>query len=211
MLIDSEIYLGNSLPEFSQEVIKNETMLFSASYDFAMAKCGEPTREFLKSLPEVWRDGIIDSRVHMLMPGWYPCIPGFHHDDVPRERSDGQPEYHKPSYRSRHAMCLYNGDICPTEFALGRAQFDDVELGQVYYREWHPIVETLVKSGKLTSVKAPSNKVIYFNDRAWHQGTMAIKNGWRLFIRISRNTTRPILNEIRRQVQVYMPAPMEGW
>jgi ribosomal protein L4 len=42
-------------------------------------------------------------------------------------------------------------------------------------------------------------------------GTRAVKNGWRLFIRASWNTDRKPTNEFRRQVQVYMENPMEGW
>lgn len=174
---------------------------------------GHPTRKFLEALPENLQNDktIIDSRVHMLMPGWFPCIPGFHHDDVPRERSDKQPEYHNPSYRSNHALILYNGDICPTEFALGESEFPDVELGKTYYKEWHPMVEEKINSGELTSFKTPSDTVVYFNDRTWHQGTRAVKGGWRLFIRASWDTNRIPTNEIRRQVQVYLEAPMEGW
>lgn len=211
MLINSQVYLSSELPDFKEDILKNETMLFSAGYDFAMANCGEPTKAFLRALPDCWKTGVIDSRVHMLMPGWYPCIPGFHHDDVPRERSDGQPEYHSPTYRSKHAMVIYNGDICPTEFAIGKADFIDVPKGQVYYKVWHPIVQAKIDNGDLESWSAPQNQIIHFDDRSWHQGTVARKGGWRLFIRISLDTNRPIYNEIRRQVQVYMPNPMEGW
>lgn len=31
-----------------------------------------------------------DIKVHMLMPGQYPCIPGWHHDMVPRDESGRQ-------------------------------------------------------------------------------------------------------------------------
>jgi hypothetical protein len=38
-------------------------------------------------------------------------------------------------------------------------------------------------------------------------------NGWRFFIRASWSTDRVknCTNEIRRQVQVYMENPVEGW
>jgi hypothetical protein len=60
-------------------------------------------------------------------------------------------------------------------------------------------------------MKTPSDTVVFFDDRTWHQGTRAVKNGWRLFIRASWNTNRKATNEFRRQVQVYMENPMEGW
>ena len=211
--INSEITVGRTIGSFDESTLKNEPMFFNCTWSFAHMHGGHPTRKFLEALPENLQNDktIIDSRVHMLMPGWFPCIPGFHHDDVPRERSDKQPEYHNPSYRSNHALILYNGDICPTEFALGESEFPDVELGKTYYKEWHPMVEEKINSGELISFKAPADTVVYFNDRTWHQGTRAVKGGWRLFIRASWDTNRIPTNEIRRQVQVYLEAPMEGW
>jgi hypothetical protein len=217
MKINSQIQLGKQIVPYEESKLRYEPMLFSCDYETAYKLGGPPTREFLYTLPQDWHNEntIIDSRVHMLMPGWYPCIPGFHHDDVPRERSDGQPEYFNPSYRSEHAMILYNGGICPTEFALGEAEFPDVPLGETYYKVWHPLVmEKLSKAGLpggLLKFSAPENQIIFFNDRTWHQGVKAVKSGWRLFIRASRNTNRKALNEERKQVQVYLENPMEGW
>jgi hypothetical protein len=213
ILIDSKIVVGDKLNGFSESIIKNETMLFNCDFESAYILSNEPTRQFLNALPEDWKNNrtIIDSRVHMLMPNWYPCIPGYHHDDVPRERSDGQPNYFDPSYRSEHAMILYNGSICPTEFAIGIAEFDDVQLGDIYYKKWHQSVMEKLNAGQLEKISAPENTVIFFNDRTWHQGVKAVSGGWRLFIRASRNTGRRPTNEVRRQVQVYLENPMEGW
>jgi hypothetical protein len=211
--IDSQIQLGKKLTTYDELVIKNEPMLFNCTFGWALEHSGAPTREFLLSLPkELQNDNtIIDSRVHMLMTNWYPCIPGFHHDDVPREREDKQPEYFKPSYRSKHAMVLFNGNICPTEFAIGKSEFPDVPLGEVYYKIWHPIVVEKMKKNELETVRVPSDTIVFFDDRSWHQGVQAVKGGWRLFIRASWDTNRKATNELRRQVQVYLEAPMEGW
>lgn len=212
---ESKIELGDLLPAFPEKEVKDEVMLFSSDLNFARKVGGPLTHSFLDTLPKDWVDApdlIIDSRVHMLMAGWFPCIPGFHHDDVPRSRSgDNQPNYYDPEYRSEHILALVNGDICPTEFALGTAEFPDVELDQTYYKVWHPIVEEKIKSGELISFSAPSNRLIFFDDRSWHQGVRACQNGWRWFVRASRNTHRKPFNEIRRQVQVYLEFPMEGW
>ena len=214
-VFNSQISLGDSLPDFTQDQIKSEVMLFSADYHFAKQVAGPLTLAFLDALPEDWKEAkdlIIDSRVHMLMKDFfYPCIPGFHHDDVPRRASDGQPDYFNPAYRSEHVMALVNGNICPTRFALGEATFPDVEPGEVYYRVWHPMVEEKIKSGELISQDAVSNRLIFFNDRTWHEGVIAREDGWRWFIRASRQTHRKTTNEIRRQVQVYLQKPMAGW
>ena len=71
--------------------IKNAVMLFSSNIDYAYNTSDVLTRKFIDALPEEWKNDptvIIDSRVHMLMKGWFSCIPGFHHDDVPRSRED---------------------------------------------------------------------------------------------------------------------------
>ena len=189
-------------------------MFFNCSWNFAYEHGGLPTKFFLLSLPHQLHDKnkmIIDSRVHMLMPNFFPCIPGYHHDDVPREREDKQPEYFNPSYRSKHAMILFNGDICPTEFALGESDFIIPPVGKTIYEELHPIVEAKLTSGELKKYLAPSETIIYFDDRSWHQGTKAVSNGWRLFIRATWDTKRTPTNEIRRQVQTYLENPMSGW
>lgn len=36
------------------------------------------------TFPEDMNDFIFDVKVHMLMPGQYPCIPNWHYDNVPR-------------------------------------------------------------------------------------------------------------------------------
>jgi hypothetical protein len=223
MLISSKIVLGNcSLKDFSEDQIKNEPMFFNSSLDFAYDNGGKIMEDFIEKFSEEiknnsqvdWPDLnkiVLDSRAHMLMPGWYPCIPGYHHDDVPRERSDGQPEYRNPSYRSKHVLALYNGDICPTSFALGDAEFSDPEVHDIIYKYWHDEVVKKLEEKKLDFFKAPSNKLVFFDDRTWHEGTKAVKNGWRYFIRASWNTARKPTNEIRKQVQVYLENPTEGW
>ena len=210
---DSQITLGDEVPDFDTNIIKNEPMLFSCSQKAARELGGPITREFLRhlSLEFLWRnDLIIDSRVHMLMENWWPCIPGFHCDDVPRTLPDNQPNHFDPSYKSNHAMFLINGDICPTEFAIGQGKLEDIKEGK-YYKEWHPQILQMLRAGTLQSLSAPSNKIIYFNWQSWHQGTKAVRAGWRFFIRASINTERKPTNEVRRQVQVYMENPVEGW
>jgi len=214
MLINSEIKLGLKLKPYPDEVLKLEPMFFNSDAEFCCHHSIGPTYDFLMGLESHGIDLnsiVIDSRLHMLMPGWYPCIPGFHHDDVPRERSDKQPEYNNPSYRSKHALILYNGDICPTEFALGECEFTNPENHSVVYKEWHKEVIQHCNNGKLIRCNADPNQIIFFDDRTWHQGTQAIKNGWRLFIRASWDTNRIPTNEIRNQVQVYMDNPHMGW
>jgi hypothetical protein len=196
-------------------------MFYKSHIDFVRENAGPITSAFLDALPVGWENSIVDSRSHMLMNGWYPAIPGFHHDDVPRPRiADGehfltapQPDYDEPAYLSEHLMGLVNGEVCPTEFAIGECEMPPIPEGGLIYREWHNEVLRLLANGTLKSVQAESGKLIQFDWQTFHQGTKAVGSGWRWFIRLTRNSdtvNRPA-NEIRKQTQVYLEFPMEGW
>lgn len=206
----------NVLNDELQKLVKDEPMFWRATPEFAWDNGGPLTRNFLAALKmggRGWgsaKDVLIDSRVHMLMPGWYPSIPGFHFDDVPRELPNKQPNHRNPSYKSQHVMMLV-GDASLTEFALGTAKFPEVGENDLYYQVWHPLVVEKIQKGILESKQATTNRLIYFDWNTWHQGVQATKRGHRLFIRATKNTTLKVQNEIRRNAQVYLENPMEGW
>jgi hypothetical protein len=218
---DSRYGVGLQLPSFEDKVVKDELMFFSASPSFAWSKGGPITRAFLDAVAYS-RDDLFygsgycfDSRVHMLMPGWWPCIPGWHHDDVPRSRRDGQPNYETPEFHSQHILALVNGHVCPTEFAVGKVTLPHVSKGGVVYGEWHPLVEQSITAGRLERHAVPSNRLIHFDCNSFHQGTQAKQKGWRWFGRLTWDAGyengRPRHDEIRRQVNVYMDMPNMGW
>lgn len=220
-IFQSEIKLLDRF-ECSSEDIKKEPMFFNSDYDFAYSNGGEITKAFLNALPEDWKkDVVFDSRVHMLMPGWYPAIPGYHHDDVPRPEipagqhfiTAGQPDYDNPRYKAEHILALVNAEVCPTKFVIGECKMPAIPEGELIYRKWHEEVKKLISSGEVEVVDAPDRQLVYFDWQCFHTGDKAVSNGWRWFGRISRNTDRvnKITNEIRSQVQVYLEFPMEGW
>jgi hypothetical protein len=198
-------------------------MFFNSDFDYAYENGGEITRSFLDALPEEWKKEplVFDSRVHMLMPGWYPAIPGWHHDDVPRAEiptgqhfiTGGQPDYDNPRYKSEHILGLVNAEICPTEFAIGNCLMPKIKEGDLIYREWHKEVELLIEDNILQKQECEDRYLYYFDWQSFHSGTKAISNGWRWFGRVSRNTDRvkKVTNEIRVNCQVYLEFPMEGW
>lgn len=226
MLFNSQIdFRGNFNADWTDEIIKNEPMFFNCDLDFAYANGGPITREFIENLPRDWLNGnpVLDSRVHMLMKNWYPCIPGWHHDDVPRSTRTGQPNYLNPEYHSDHLMGLVNGHICPTQFAIGQVEVSDPDPTKLQYNVWDTDIKAeleLMATGykrhddaAFMVYEAESGRYIQFDCNAFHTGVKAVAGGWRWFIRLSRNTSRQktITNEIRRQVQVYLDEPMAGW
>lgn len=217
------IPLGSFASLISNDEIKKEPMFFNSNLNFALQNGGNITKSFIASLPQDWLiDNVVfDSRIHMLMPGWYPAIPGWHHDDVPRPEipagqhfiTAGQPDYDNPRYKAEHIMGLVNANICPTEFALGKCEMSQIVGDDLIYRQWHKEVNEKLEESSLTKFKAPDRTLLYFDWQTFHQGNVAVSNGWRWFGRVSRNTdrTKKITNEIRSQVQVYLEFPMEGW
>lgn len=215
--------VGGFAGRIKNEAIKNEPMFFNSSLSFAYENGGPITRSFIMKLPDDWNieEVVFDSRVHMLMPGWYPAIPGFHHDDVPRPdipvgqhfATAGQPDYDNPAYHSEHILGLVNAEVCPTKFALGDCVMPKVEDGELIYRKWHPEVLRLISEGKMELCEAPDRTLLQFDCNTFHSGDKAVSNGWRWFGRVSRNTkrTKTITNEIRVNAQVYLEFPMEGW
>lgn len=220
---DSNFDVIGSLSQHSQDVIKNEPMFFNCSCEFAYENGGLITKEFISKLPDEYKSGVFDSRVHMLMPGWYPAIPGYHHDDVARAidippgkhfLTAGQPDYDNQTMFPKHILALVNGDICPTHFAIGKTTPPIIfDAEEIIYKIWHNHIINEIKVGRLKEIKIPSNKLIAFDCNSFHTASSAIDSGWRWFGRVSINTKRceKITNEIRKQVQIYLEYPMNGW
>lgn len=216
MIFQSDMqYRGSFFHEFPDAVVKNEPMFFNCDLEYAYKHGGDITRTYLDGLPEDWKldDVVLDSRVHMLMPGWFPCIPGWHHDDVPRTTATKQPNYTNPEYHSEHLMGLVNAQLAPTSLVFGQVEVTEPEYDKTVYQVWHPQVQAQVDAGKVMALSAQSGSYIQFDCNTFHTGTKAVGNGWRWFTRLSRNThrTKFITNEVRHQVQVYMEDPTQGW
>lgn len=226
--IDSRVReLGQFAMEVRNEDLKSEPMFFNCDLNFAMEEGGDVTRSFISALPPEWfmGDVVFDSRVHMLMPGWYPAIPGFHHDDVPRpERipvgqhfaTAGQPDYRDMRYKAEHILGLVHAEVAPTEFAVGEIELPLLDLSdptQLVYRTWHYKVLEALAEGRMQRYEAPDRTLVQFDWQSFHQAVRARANGWRWFGRVTRNSdrTRRITNEIRSNAQVYLEFPMEGW
>jgi hypothetical protein len=211
---------GGFFADYPEDVVKNEPMFFNCDLETAFKNGGDITKAFIDSLPLDWKicNPVLDSRVHMLMKNWYPCIPGWHHDDVPRSTSTGQPNYTDPEYFSEHLTGLVNAEICPTKFLLGDVTVSDPDIDKRIYNTWNDEIEEYLYddydcSRDLWTYYIKSGVYLQFDANTFHTGVKAKAPGWRWFVRLSRNTDRQkhMTNEIRRQVQVYLEEPMAGW
>lgn len=209
-------YLGTIATPSKDVVIKHEPMLWQADLDFARKNGGPLTKAFLSELLPKLGDAapklIIDSRVHMLMPGMWPCIPGWHHDDIPRTRADKQPNYFEQASNLRHFMTVI-GSVSPTEFAVGDFSLE-IPSAEKIYKCWSPKITRLTESSDPSSlhpVLVLPNHLIEFDANTLHRGTEATSTGFRFFIRATLNSTQTPKNEMRHNANVYMKDIEEGW
>jgi len=193
------------LPTFRQDEVRREPMVFAADFAGAIEMGGPITVAFMRFLDpkKAW---VIDSKTVMLMEGMYPCIPGWHHDDVPRNTPDGQPNYMNPDYLSSHVMAIV-GEGSQTEYVDQEVTLPPVEGGRIIYQVWDRVLDAM----RPRVYTVPYRQVLGFEWSDLHRGTKAVKNGWRFFIRASTNTRREVKNERRTQVQVYMDDASRGW
>lgn len=185
--------------------IENEPILYQASYEHAMQYGGPLTKEFLSKLPET-KNCIVDTRVHMLMQSWYPAIPGFHLDHIPRTMPFAQPNLARINNQIHYMTTVGDSSIPefvvqPIELTINYSDKDKTVYGQCNQQ-----LELL--QPKLFRVTP--NNIWKFTSQDFHRCTMAEKSGWRYFARASYNTGVVPKNKVRRQCQVYLDLK-RGW
>ena len=202
--------VGHISEAFNERDIEAEPQLYSASHNYAEANGGPITQAVLRAMPpSAWavmpgRHIVIDSRVHMLMPGMYPAIPGWHCDAWPRtEAGKGQPD---PTNRDdkayvRHWAAIV-GDASLTEFIT-----DPVDAWLDPEHVWESVSKR-VYSTHATRLQGP-NTVVEFGPDQLHRAMPADRRGWRFWLRLS-HYQRPPQNKIRKQSQVYV-TEHGGW
>lgn len=192
--------------------------MFRASLAFARDNGGNITKKFVQHVIEARgtfdNTIVVDSRVHMLMRGWYPCIPGWHHDDVPRSGANNQPEYDENvrAYRSKHIMMALDASDKPTlampQLLRGKVAVPwPLDDQAVTYAVWDAHINH-TECGALT---AGSGQIIRFDCDTFHRGMPAQQSGWRFFIRATWSTQQKAENKIRRNANVYVPWSTSGW
>jgi hypothetical protein len=155
------------------------------------------------------RNIVIDTRVNMLMKGFYPSIPDWHCDWVERGKN-GQPDLNKLDRLAQNYCCVISDkeDVSGTEFITNK-------LLVTYDKDnvWRSISEGVEfykkrNAADVTSSKLKSGDMLKFNQEALHRATPAKCNGWRFFFRLSCVKVEP-KNEIRNQTQIYVKEG--GW
>lgn len=214
--------LGKKINQPTQEEVKSTPSLWNASLDDALKYGGDLTREAIgaMNLRHDRKHIVVDTKVSMLLPGFYPAIPGWHTDGVPRgsklkPESKGTPNIHAQEMLSDTRFHLIvTGSGCLTKFCKQK----DVELDinrlpdfGLYKSITNQMKE---KESALDIVEAPSCTAVEFDWWELHTAQQAKKPEWRFLIRVTETDhTEPqsdLRQIIRTQQQVYVPEVF-GW
>jgi hypothetical protein len=205
--------------------IKNTFGLWNASLDDAVRYGGEITRQAIKcmNLRHDRKHIIVDTKVHMLLKGMSPAIPGVHCDGAPRDENNnpqgkGLPNTLKQEeLQDRHNRyhILVTGTGCLTEFVNQPLTLPiPAEPSEEVYEIISHDVRALAKHNPNLLAKIPSCTVVEFDWWDLHTGVVATKKEWRYLIRVCESDfyqpQQDLREVIRMQSQVYAPHDF-GW
>lgn len=149
--------------------------------------------------PEQW---VIDVKIHMLMPGQYPCIPNWHCDFVPRDAS-GATRFDVTDNSPLMLLWVSGGPL--TEYLATPFETSEHLTG-------HDDVARAMR-GQPTARVNPQ-RWYQFSQHAPHRGVVATEHCWRVFARVTHsalNPPRPTVSPVRRHAQVYLDASNFVW
>ena len=155
----------------------------------------------------------VDTKVHMLMPGWIPSIPGWHTDGVPRGLLNDPAGYGKPNLAAqltesspRFHTYIFGAESLPS-FITEQVELDFDESANLYEQ-----MNIQINKTSLKCIEHPLDQWLSWDWWNIHTANPAINRGWRLLIRVTESdVVKPrTSNYIRTQNQVYIPNNF-GW
>lgn len=221
----NSVKVGDSIPAPSQDAIENTLNLRQVSLEDAARYGGSITRQALgvMNFHGDRKNIIVDTKVHFLLPGMCPSIPGWHNDGVPRgaeldPAGKGTPRFYAMEHNlvsEPHYHLLVTGTHCPTLFLKGKIELVGLDdAGRDAYAEMTRQVNSDIKGGFNETFESPDSTVLEWDWWTVHTAQKATGRGWRYLIRVTETDhIEPRTNPadfIRTQNNVY--APMEyGW
>lgn len=211
---------GYDLVVTPPKVLTDFTEFFMPS-DIGERPCGvflASREETLEVFPELrptldqapisdWSNWVVDVKVHMLMQGQYPCIPGWHTDMVPRDKR-GQLDYKQVKQDGSYPIMLWVSNGPLTEYLSQPMGVTHNDL------KTHRALGMAIRKCRIPAYSPPAQHWIGMDQTTPHRGTMASNKGWRVFIRLLHKSiapTNPTQSVIRRHCQVYLNAGDFSW
>jgi hypothetical protein len=214
---------GRSIEQPSVEVLKNTPQLWNASLDDALKYGGDLTKTAIGAMDLKFdrKYIVVDTKIHMLMPGFYPAIPNWHTDGVPRGQ-ELRPEVKDwPNIHAQESMTtsryhlLVTGEGCLTQF-MKEPLILDCKMGSETYNLYEDVNHQIsqIDYNNLDIVAIPSCQVLTWDWWNLHRGIQAIKHEWRYLIRVTETDHMQPQTDLRQilrtQIQVYVPESF-GW
>lgn len=222
------VAIGNSITTPSQDAIENTFNLRQVSLEDAARYGGSITREAIGAMDfkSDRKNIIVDTKVHFLLPGMCPSIPGWHTDGVPRGEDhnpagSGEPvlsammtnEVSEPHYH-----LLVTGNHCPTRFLITQMDLDPSDLilsnARDLYANMSRLVNEEIEANGAEVFDSPDSTVLEWDWWTIHTSQLATGRGWRYLIRVTETDhIEPRTNPadfIRTQNNVYSPMNF-GW
>lgn len=218
------LVIGKSIEQPSTSELKNTFGLWNASLDDAVRYGGEITRLAIQAM-NIRHDRkyvVVDTKIHMLMAGMSPAIPGWHTDGAPRDnlknpQGSGLPDTfaQENDPRPNRYHLLVTGHYCLTKFLNrtvevpipSKPSFDVYNIMSTYVHEMSQKYSSIVS-------EVPSATVVEFDWWDIHTGVVASGKEWRYLIRVCESDyyepQTDLREVIRMQSQVYSPHNF-GW
>ena len=189
-------------------VLTEERSMYQASMDFALHSGGPITRQFINKLPFSFFDNVlVDVRVHSLQKGYYPAIPGWHLDWLPRTNKGEDPIVETiPDYDH---VVLIVAETSLTEFVAEPSALVLPDKGA--FEHANSELNLFKDVANLKTDHVISGDMVQFTSRDWHRPSPAEGNEWRLLIRASRIDHKKPSNQLVTQSQVYIPIQEASW
>lgn len=219
----SPLEYSGSIEQPSSDIIKTTMGLWNASLDDAIKFGGDLTRMAIgaANLRHDKKYCIVDTKVHMLMPGMSPAIPGWHTDGVPRGSRKNPQDKAPPDIKMQEAMesprfhLLVTGTGCLTVFALNEIKLvvpcpPSTDL----YASVDKQMKLAIERDEVKTVEAQSCRVCEWDWWQLHTAKVATIHEWRWLIRITETDYQTPEHDLRRiirqQQSVYVPQNF-GW
>ncbi len=160
----------------------------------------------------------IDVKIHMLMPGQWPCIPNWHCDYVPRGEN-GITDYQLAKQRVAEGappMLLWVSGTPCTQFLSRRVTMPYVPQNHSGIADFiHQLCqkEDMHDDRPLLTSIDPQQWVS-MSSLTPHRGMVSDKHQWRIFARLTHKSIAPVRSQtssIRRHCQVYLDASEFSW
>lgn len=220
----NHVKIGKKIEQPTFDEIKSTPALWNASLDDAIRYGGDLTRSSIGAMDLKFDKKyiIVDTKIHMLMPNFYPAITGWHTDGVPRGKELSPTSKDKPNIFEQENMSdtrfhlLVTGQGCLTHFLSDRNIILDIPSEPDYslYKVIDKQIKEKIDSGKLQSYEIPSCTSVEFDWWELHTGIKATKHEWRFLIRVTETDHMQPQSDLRKiirtQQQVYIPENF-GW